>query len=401
MITAPAAVSVPSPDFLPAHAGAAAAPPFPTLALALATVPEHRGSQGLLHPLPAMLLAVVYAMLCDKKHPAAIAEWVDTHYDTWLRETAGFTQPRRPCRTTFHLFLRGLAWAALERALLGWIAAVATVGGLDLAQEALALDGKECRGVRRMCGEALVTISAFTHQSGLTLALRTCAEGQELGAVQALLQQLTLSGRVITADALHTQRETAQLIVDRGGDYVLTVKGNQPALAAAVQACLTPAAAPGQDRVLCRLVGHGHGRQEERTLVAVSLRPGEIDWPGAAQVFCLTRTVQRRKQKDPTFEVVYGITSLDRSQADAARLLQLNRGHWGIENRSHWVRDVVFREDASLSFLDHTAEALAVVRTAVISLLRLHQVRNLASQLRINGDQAKNAARFLGLPMPV
>jgi predicted transposase YbfD/YdcC len=282
-------------------------------------------------PLQPMLLSVVYALLCGKQHPAAVAEWVAAHY-AGLRDTLGFPQPLRPCRTTYYLFMRGLDWQALETALSGWMGSLAAASGLDLETEALVLDGKEVRGRRRMGGEALVLVSAFAQRSGLTLALRSFPEGQEQAAVQALLRELTLTGRVITADALHTQRDTSQLILDRGGEYVLTVKGNQEILRTEVRACLEPWRAADQDRCLITTTEKGHGRRETRTLVAVSVLPGEVDWPGIAQVFCLTRHVTR-KGKD-TFEVVYGITSLTRAEADGARLLQLNRGHWGIENRS-------------------------------------------------------------------
>jgi predicted transposase YbfD/YdcC len=345
-----------------------------------------------------MLLSVIYALLCGKHHPASVAGWVEAHYADWLRDALGFPQPERPCRTTYYLFMRGLDWQALETALSGWIRGMALAYGLDVDPEALALDGKEVRGMRRMSGEALVLVSAFTHQSGLTLALRSFPEGQEQAAVQALLQELTLNGRVITADALHTQRDTSQLILDQEGEYVLTVKGNQETLRTEIQACLEPWRAADQERRLVSTAEKGHGRRETRTLVAVSVQPGEVDWPGVAQVFCLTRQVSRKGKH--TFEVVYGITSLNREEADAARLLQLNRGHWGIENRSHWVRDVVCREDAGLAFRDNTAEVLAVVRATVLNLFRIKGVKNIAAQFRRNVDQPREAARFLGLPVP-
>ena len=120
--------------------------------------------------------------------------------------------------------------------------------GYDLTTETLVLDGKEARGVRRMSAEALLPVSAF---SGLTVALGACLESQEVDAVRTLLRERTLAGRVVTADAVHTQRETAQLILD-GGDYVFTVKGNHSRLAAAVRAALAPERAADQDCELAR-----------------------------------------------------------------------------------------------------------------------------------------------------
>lgn len=377
------------------------APELGSLAEALASVPEPRGAQGLQYPLRPMLLAVVYAMLCNAQHPAAVAGWVADHFPGWLRDAVGFTTPTCPCRTTFYLFLRRLDWQALELALRRWMQSVATAHGLNLEEAPLALDGKEVRGVRTMCAEVLVMVSAFTHGTGLTLALSSCAEGQEQEAVRALLQELTLTGRVLTMDALHTQRETAQLIVERGGHYVCTVKGNQPHLADSLKELFQPWRRHDQDRDVVETREKGHGRMEERRLTVVSLPAGWTDWPGAAQAFCLTRSVRHRRTKKDTFEVVYGITDMARQEADAARLLRLNRGHWEIENRSHWVRDVTWREDAGLAYCDYTAEVLAVIRTTLLSLLRVHQVENIAAQLRQNANLPKEAARFLASKAPV
>jgi hypothetical protein len=217
--------------------------PFPDLAEALAAIPDPRGRQGRQHPAVPMLLAVVYALLCGKPHPAAIAEWVAAHSQAWLRDTLGFPRPNRPGRTTFYLFLRRLDWQALEKALCHWIYQVATARGFQLAPEAVALDGKEARGVRRMRGEALVLVSAFTHASGLTLALRACPEGGEQEAVRTLLEELTLLNRVVTADALHTQRETCAVVLDRS-----VARKGQPA-----------ASARSSARVVGALAGSGPG----------------------------------------------------------------------------------------------------------------------------------------------
>lgn len=135
MIPAPALVPVAAPALLPAPVApvppvAAAAERLPlSLREALAAVPECRGRQGLERPLLPMLLSVVYALLCGKQHPAAVAEWVEAHYADWLRDALDFPQPLRPCRTTYYLFMRGLDWRALETALSGWIRGMAAATG--------------------------------------------------------------------------------------------------------------------------------------------------------------------------------------------------------------------------------------------------------------------------------
>jgi predicted transposase YbfD/YdcC len=346
-----------------------------------------------------MLLACVYAILCHSHHPAAIAEWIEAHYDDWLRDELGFTQPARPCRTTVYLFMRCLDWAAVEKALTAWVLNAAEAMGIDLSGEGIALDGKEIRGVRAMSGEALATLSAFTHGTGVTLGLRTFEEGKEQEAARELIKALPLKGRVVTLDALHTQRKTVKEIIGQGADFVLTAKRNQPKLRQRIEALFSPWMAELQDRDRHEAKGRGHGRHETRRLAAVSLPAGLPRWPEAAQAFCVARTVVRDGRH--SFETVYGITSLTREEAGPERLLGLVRGHWAIENRSHWVRDVAWQEDAGRAYMDSTAEVMAAARTAILSAFRLAGVKNVSAQLRKNALKPREAGAFLGFrPAP-
>lgn len=281
----------------------------PDLATALAEIPDPQGRQGRQYPALPMLLAIVYVLLCGKRHLAASAEWVAVHYQDWLRNTLGFSRPMHPCRATFRLFLRRLDGRALETALRGWITAVATARGVPFAPETVAVDGKEARGIRRISAEALLLVSAFTDATGLTLALRTCPEGGQPAAVRVLFTELAM-GCGVMADALHTQRETCHLILDRENDYVLSAKENQPQRDAALRDLLAPWQAATQDRDWVTTTNAGHGWLKTCTLVAVSVPDGKPDWPGVQQVFCLTRSVRQHRDAEPTREVVYGITSL-------------------------------------------------------------------------------------------
>jgi predicted transposase YbfD/YdcC len=206
----------------------------------------------------------------------------------------------------------------------------------------------------------------------------------------------------VTLDALHTQRKTAQIIGERGGHYVMTVKGNQPDLQEAVVALFAPEHAREQDRADVWVVDHGHGRTENRWLLAVSLpaaAPGALgSWPGAAQAFVVERRIWKKKQKVAHRELVYGITSLSREQAGPADLLRLLRGHWQIETRSHYIRDVTFGEDASLVRTGKIPQVLALLRAAAISRFRADGVANIAKETRRLMGQAWDCLRLLGLP---
>ena len=145
-----------------------------------------------------------------------------------------------------------------------------------------------------------------------------------------------------------------------------------------------------------------HGRIEERRLTAVSVTPACLEWPGAAQAFLVERRVTHLNRpvsspKRHTRALVYGVTSLSRSEAGAADLLQLNRGHWTIENKSHWVRDVVLGEDASQVANGRIARAMAALRSTVLNLLRRAKTVNIAAATRRMAARPWEAVGLLGL----
>ncbi|CED91736.1 ISAs1 family transposase, partial [Actinomyces succiniciruminis] len=144
-----------------------------------------------------------------------------------------------------------------------------------------------------------------------------------------------LAGAVVTADALHTQHETATWIRDRGADYVLTVKNNQPSLQARLKAL------PWADIPAVTGVDTSHGRRVRRTIKAVAT-PAWVDFPGAAQLLQIRRTRtsggSKRKSRRTT-EVVYLICSVPMTDAQPEQVAAWIQGHWPIENRLHWVRD--------------------------------------------------------------
>ena len=199
-----------------------------------------------------------------------------------------------------------------------------------------------------------------------------------------LLKAFTnLAVAVITIDAMHTQHDTAQVILGRGADYVMTVKANMPTLYMQLKK-LPWAAVPSVSAV-----STGHGRRARRTIKAL-LAPAWIEFDGAAQVAQLRRTVTKNGKK--TVEVVYLITS-DRD-ADPATLAAWVRSHWEIENRLHWVTDVTYLEDKSLVRTGNAPRVMASLRSLAISLLRLDGHTNIAAA---NRHHARDPQRTLQL----
>jgi predicted transposase YbfD/YdcC len=179
----------------------------------------------------------------------------------------------------------------------------------------------------------------------------------------------------------------------------MMVKENQPGLLALLQVYLDTSLAGYVPLQQASSRGSGHGRIERRTLTSTTALAGKRDWPGLAQGFRLERWVKEKKSGKERQEVVYGITSLTGEQAGAAALLRLIRGHWGIENRSHWVRDVTFAEDGSQARSGSIPQVLAAVRNVAIGLLRQAGYRNIAAGTRYYAARPWEALALLGIPV--
>jgi len=218
----------------------------------------------------------------------------------------------------------------------------------------------------------------------------------EITAVESILPHLVLAGRLVTLDALLTQRHVAQTMVDKGGDSGMLVKENQPRLRAAIALVFTLPPL-GDRQATARTIDIGHGRIEQRHLTTREALVGDSDWPGLAQVFELGRHVIIQKTGQERVEVVYGVTSLSSERATPGRLLDLVRGHWGIENKSHWVRDVTFDEDRSQVRCGSIPQVMAALRNTTIGLLRWAGHTNIAAACRRLAAQPAQALALIGI----
>jgi predicted transposase YbfD/YdcC len=266
--------------------------------------------------------------------------------------------------------------------------------------DAVAIDGKTLRGSQKQGAPGAHLLSAFAHRFGLTLAQQAVADKtNEIPVVLELLRHVVLEGRVVTMDALLTQRQIAQQIVAAGGDYVMLVKANQPQLLEDIQTvfALTPIA--GEQRTMAETLDLGHGRIEQRRLHTSTVLVGYSDWPGLAQVFQVERQILSKKTGEVRDESVAGVTSLTRERADAGRLLALVRGHWQVENQSHWVRDVTFDEDRSQVRCGNIPQVMAALRNTVIGLMRGAGQTNIAAACRRFAAQPESALKLLGIKL--
>jgi predicted transposase YbfD/YdcC len=198
---------------------------------------------------------------------------------------------------------------------------------------------------------------------------------------------------VITADALHTHGAAAEFLITRKhAHYLFTVKANQPTLLGRC-ARLAWQHVPVLDRTRDR----AHGRVELRTLKAVSVR--RFGFPHTAQVIQVTRRIRDLRSRRWRTVTVYAVTSLTHAQASPARLADLIRGHWAIENGLHYVRDVTFVEDASQVRAGTGPQVMACLRNLAVGVLRRSGPVNLAAALRHHSRDPRRPLATLGISL--
>jgi predicted transposase YbfD/YdcC len=293
-----------------------------------------------------------------------------------------------PSDDTYRRVFAALDAEQFEDCFMDWIEAVE---GLT-ARQVIAGDGKTLRRShdRSEDKKALQIVSLWASENGVVLGQRKVDdESNEITAVPKLLDMLEIAGCIVTLDAIHCQTETVKTIVEKQADYVLPVKENQPRLLEAIQGLFDD---PSEMHwVACdyhRTEGQGHGRTEIRECWSSSdpdyLRYiGTLgDWQGL-QSIALVQS-QRQVGDQSTIKRRYYIASL---KSDAQLLLQAVRGHWGIENKVHWVLDVTFREDDCRIRKGNGTENFAVLRHIALNLLR----RETSTKRSIKGKRMKAA----------
>ncbi|MEI2779062.1 MAG: ISAs1 family transposase [Tetrasphaera sp.] len=350
----------------------------------LARVPDPRDPRGVRFPLVGMLAVAVSAVLAGANSFAAIGEFA-ADLDTVQLGRLGLG--KAPVESTLRKLFARLDAAALDVALAvyAWCQ-VRQIGG----RRVIAIDGKTLRGARTAERTAPHLIAALDHATGVVLGQNQVeAKSNEIPAVRDLLtgfDPCDLRGCVITVDAMHTQDDTAATILDAGADYVFTVKANRPTLLSALKKLPWNKVPVGS-----RTTQLGHGRRATRTIKVIDL-PMLPDWPefvGVAQVAQLRRTVTKNGKK--SVEVVYLITSASHHDAQPATLAAWVQGHWGIENRVHWVRDATFDEDRSQVRTGVLPRIMASLRNTAISILRLTGRSNIAAATRHHSRNPERA----------
>jgi predicted transposase YbfD/YdcC len=271
-----------------------------------------------------------------------------------------------PSHDTFSRVFRMLDPQAFERCFRRFMTAFAEAANIEQPQGVVALDGKALRrGYERGKSHMPpIMVTAWAAQTRMALA-NTLAPGnnEALGALQ-LIELIQLKGCVVTADALHCHRTMAKTIIERGGDYVLAVKENQPALLADAKAAIAAAKRKGATRLATAELNHGRAERRAAVVATVKEIGQKHDFPGLTAVACITS----KRAKDDTV-TRYFLMSQAYSRTQTLRIV---RQHWGIENCLHWPLDVVLDEDLARNRKDNGPANLAILKRLALNVARAH-----------------------------
>jgi predicted transposase YbfD/YdcC len=365
---------------------------------ALLSVKDKRKARGKRYGLATLLTLSVLAKLGGEDTPEGMADWVKLRGEQ-LRASLGMSRQAMPHAVTYRRMLgQAIDIQELEQVLGAFFRRAQKPG------EQLAMDGKSLRGtIEPGATRGVHLLAVYAVSSGVVLhQVNVLSKENELSAAPKVLAGLDVAGKVVTGDALFTQRDLSAQIVEAGGHYLWKVKDNQPRLRADIQRLFGPEHVPlGSATLLTdfQSVTTTHkigGRIETHTLTTSALLKTASDWPDLAQVCHLVRHVQFVNTGKITHQVSYLITSLSAHDASPSHLLNLSRRHWAIENKLHFCRDVTFHEDRCRLAIGHAAHAIAILNNVVLGLLRVRGFLSIASaRRRFNARPAQALALVL------
>lgn len=403
----------------------------------LCAITDHRKPKGIRHELASILLVCAVAMLAGTSHVTGIAEWAadlpeDLLLRLHLRRSPSTNKVRPPSLSTLKRALGAIDREALDRIVCetldeqvrvrrgssdrqapsGRGGTGATTAGSEASGRTgdrdgegggegppvlfgVSVDGKSLRGALQADGRPVHLLAAMTHAERVVIAQREVEhKTNEIKAFRPLLEDLDLTDCLVTADAMHAQRDHADFLVEaKHAEYLLFVKENQPSLYNEM-VCTAPDrfAEPYTE------VSKGHGRIETRTIRVAATPAGLVEFPHVGAVVRIDREVADAKTGGQRWaETAWAVTSASAGRAGPARLLAASREHWGIENGLHWVRDATMGEDASKVRSASAPRVLAIMRNLVISVLRLAGATNIARALRTTSRRPALAFDLLGL----
>lgn len=367
------------------------------LLLAFGALPDPRKNRNQHYPLIDIVGITVMGIIADANDFVSVYRWA-YHRQEWLT-SIGLCLNGVPSHDTLNRVFRLLDPKAFNQCFMQWVQAIAAK-----IEGVIAIDGKTlCNsGDEFDKTNPLHIVHAFATENHLLLGqMATDAKSNEITAIPELLKLLSIKNNVITIDAMGCQTDITQQIQEQDGDYTIALKGNQGTLHAEAvnffqQAMeVTPAEA---DCDFVRTIEKNRGRIEEREVWACSLDWLDIEqlerWAGLKSLTCIKST--RTRKGKTTVEYRYYMSSL---AANAQRLAEIVRAHWGVENKLHWHLDVTFGEDLCKVRKDHAAENFSLAKKMALNLLKADTTEKLGvpNKRKLAGWSPEYLLKILGV----
>jgi len=368
----------------------------------LSQLTDTRQDKGKRYSLTTLLMIIIMAKLCGEDTVMGIADWAKNR-KTELVEILGLKRSTMPNHNTYRRLLAYVVYQEEIERMVGEHNQLGTHGKI------YALDGKAIRGVRKKDEAAPeYVLSIYDVEQGKVMSqVEVGRKENEISKAPEALKLVNIDGKVLTGDAMHTQKRLSTQVLEGQGDFVFPVKENQEKLYKNIQSLFAPEyPKPGFGKIqtdfqYAQKVNKGHGRLEIRTIQTSEMLNSYSGWPGLAQVYRLEREIQwwrSNKCYRMSREIEFGITSLSRKKAGPTQLLEIRRAHWGIETGLHYRRDVTLREDATRMTVGNTGILMASINNLVLALIRQANFFNAAQARRWFAAKLPRAFTLLTTP---
>ena len=350
---------------------------YQPLVESLAEITDLRAKRGVRYDLISLLILLFLSKLGGADRPSEIADWVKFRFSE-LKSLLNLTWKRSPHEVTWKRVLENAVQAAEVEAVMGRYLFLMS----EDESEGWNLDGKVVCSVKSSEEDKQLHLLALQESEGNLVVKQTAlleAENEISGA-KRLLEQADLEGKIISGDAIFAQTELSRTVVEKGGEYLWKLRGNQ----GSIYKMAVEHFQKLEDKYLERAgeVEKGHGRIDERLIVRSFRVAGKIEFPYVEQVFRVTRRSVEVRSGKISEQTIYGITSLPVEKYSAAALLALTRRHWRIENGLHYRRDVTFKEDQVRKKSFNGGQLMAALNNLAIGILRKTGWENIAQARR-------------------
>lgn len=329
-------------------------------------IEDTRRARSVMYPLHEILIIMLLAIICGATSYEKI-ELFGKSKKKWLGTFLSL-EYGIPDACTFRNVIKEIDTEKLHLVFCDWMkSAVAELRGV------IAIDGKQARRTKDAKKRPLHVVSAFSYECGLVMGQMACEEkSNEITAIPKLLEMLEIKGCIITIDAMGTQKEIAEKIIEKEAGYILALKENQKTLYNNVKLYMDEIKKEKEtleSQNYCKTVEKGHGRIEIREcIISEEIRwlDNKQDWKGINGIGAIYCTIEENGHKSQqSHYFIYSCKGLT-----AEQVMQNKRSHWSIENSLHWILDMAFREDESRARKDNSAENLNVLRQIALNILK-------------------------------